>query len=454
MPTANKSVIVWPQLAGMFFIVAAAASPAVAQYALTTLASFNDTDGYQPQAGLTLSGSTLFGTTEEGGANGDGEVFSLSTAGGTPTVLASFNSTDGAEPTAGLTLSGSTLYGTTSSGGAHGDGEVFSISTAGGTPTVLASFNGTDGGGHAAGLTLSGTTLYGTTEGGGANNDGEVFSLPTAGGTPTVLASFNYTDGYQPQAGVTLSGSTLYGTTFAGANGDGEVFSLSTAGGTPTALVSFNGTDGAAPAAGLTLSGSTLYGTTDHGGANGDGTVFELSPAVITLSASAPTGFGNSLGTLTITGHNGSYVAASESFASTQNGYVLTSTWNPTTDSEIYALVISDSVSGNLQSDLALLASQIDDASYNGFSVSASTSDPTLGDLTNIPPGGFNFFLTFTDPTLGSSSDYFGFDLSEFDANSDVLSASAVAVVPEPTTLSLIGVFGALALRHRRRKIA
>jgi hypothetical protein len=74
--------------------------------------------------------------------------------------------------------------------------------------------------------------------------------------------------------------------------------------------------------------------------------------------------------------------------------------------------------------------------------------------LLSIPPGGFNFFLTFTDPTLGSSSDYFGFDLSEFDANSDVLSASAVAVVPEPTTLSLIGVFGALALRHRRRKIA
>ena len=63
---------------------------------------------------LTLSGNTLYGTTvERGGINGYGTVFSVPVSGGSPTVLASFNGSNGEMPDAGLTLSGSTLYGTT-----------------------------------------------------------------------------------------------------------------------------------------------------------------------------------------------------------------------------------------------------------------------------------------------------------------------------------------------------
>ena len=51
-----------------------------------------------PFAGLTLSGNTLYGTTENGGANGDGTVFSLPISGGSPTVLASFNGSNGKFP--------------------------------------------------------------------------------------------------------------------------------------------------------------------------------------------------------------------------------------------------------------------------------------------------------------------------------------------------------------------
>ena len=40
-----------------------------------------------------------------GGANGDGEIFSIPVTGGTPTILLSFNGTDGANPAASLTLS-------------------------------------------------------------------------------------------------------------------------------------------------------------------------------------------------------------------------------------------------------------------------------------------------------------------------------------------------------------
>ena len=113
-----------------------------------------------------------------GGAYGYGTVFSIPVNGGSPTVLASFNFSNGANPRGGLTLSGNTLYGTTEMGGnlsvngGNGDGTVFSVPLSGGSPMVLASFNGTDGSFPAAALTLSGGTLYGTTDQGGAGNDG------------------------------------------------------------------------------------------------------------------------------------------------------------------------------------------------------------------------------------------------------------------------------------------
>jgi uncharacterized repeat protein (TIGR03803 family)/autotransporter-associated beta strand protein len=130
-----------------------------------------------------------------------------------------------------LTLVGSTLYGTTYQGGAYGsniggDGTVFSIATSGGSPTVLCSFSGSNGEGPYAGLTLVGSTLYGTTFYGGANNDGTVFSIATSGGIPTVLASFNGSNGEEPYAGLTLVGDTLYGTTSGGGDSDGTVFAL------------------------------------------------------------------------------------------------------------------------------------------------------------------------------------------------------------------------------------
>ena len=258
---------------------------------LTTLASFSGSDGEYPEAGLTLSGSTLYGTTAIGGANGDGTIFSIPVTGGTPTVLASFNGTDGSQPRAGLTLSGSTLYGTTYYGGAiDSGGTVFSIPVTGGTPTVLASFNGNAGFNGSdgcsnpdAGLTLSpgGSTLYGTTYVGGAYLNGAIFSVPATGGTPTVLASFNGGDGAAPYAGLTLSGdgSTLYGTTTdGGADNAGTIFSVPVTGGAPTVLASFNGSDGALAQAGLTLSadGLTLYGAAADGGADNAGTIFSV----------------------------------------------------------------------------------------------------------------------------------------------------------------------------------
>jgi uncharacterized repeat protein (TIGR03803 family) len=266
-------------------LMAGAASPVFGNFTLKNLATFTGLNGQYPFSDLTLSGTTLYGTTASGGANGDGEVFSVPITGGAPTVLGSFNITDGNAPVGPVIISGNTIYGTTSQGGANGNGinnsgTVYSLPLTGGTPTVVASFNGTDGGDPNGKIVLSGSTIYGSAQQGGTASSGVVFSVPVSGGTPHVLASFNgSTNGNNPNGGVILSGTTLYGTTeTGGAGGYGEVFSLPIAGGTPNALASFNHTDGYEPNAGLILSGTTIYGTTESGGpvSQFDGTIFSV----------------------------------------------------------------------------------------------------------------------------------------------------------------------------------
>ena len=274
-------------------VVGVAAAEVAHAQTLTTLASFSGSNGWYPAGGLTLSatGNTLYGTTDDGGANGVGEVFSVPVRGGGPTVLASFTNSTGRNPYAGLTLSadGATLYGTTQEAGPGVSfGTVFSVPVGGGSPTVLAAFNHNDGDDPESAVTLSGGTLLGTTYQGGANGYGTLFSVPVSGGSPTALVSFN-SNSANPIAGLTLSpdGNTLYGTTYGGgAFSCGEVFSIPVSGGSPTVLASFNATDGAGPQTDLTLSANTLYGETLSGGAYGGGTIFSVpvsggSPTVL-----------------------------------------------------------------------------------------------------------------------------------------------------------------------------
>jgi len=271
--------------------------------AVTTLATFNSTNGAFPNCSLILSGSSLYGTTVNGGALGNGTVFSVPVGGGAVTTLASFNLKDGMEPYAGLILSGSTLYGTTYYGGdtslnsGLGGGTVFSIPVGGGAVTTLATFNGNNGEYPRCSLLLNGGTLYGTTQYGGNTSlnkgagYGSVFSVPVGGGAVTTLATFNGANGWAPNGGLVLNGGTLNGTTYYGGDlsvnsgqGYGTVFAVPVGGGAVTTLATFNDSNGWAPHAGLILSGGTLYGTTFYGGAHGAGTVFALAPICSTYA--------------------------------------------------------------------------------------------------------------------------------------------------------------------------
>ena len=214
-----------------------------------TLYSFPDsTDGAAPQGNLILSSNTLYGTTT-GVPSGYGSVFKISTDGTGFTTLHSFTAisyttnTDGAYPLAGLVLLSSTLYGTTAQGGASGNGTVFKIKTDGTDFTTLYSFTGpfsagpipyqyvtnADGAVPRAGLVLVGDVLYGTASQGGAGANGTVFALKTDGAGFKVVHAFTASgsDGSSPRASLLLSGNIFYGTTIYGGSAYGTVFSIS-----------------------------------------------------------------------------------------------------------------------------------------------------------------------------------------------------------------------------------
>ena len=151
-------------------------------------AQTNCPDGTHPYAGLiqALDGN-FYGTTYLGGANNDGTVYEMSPPaqpGGawSETVLYSFcaktNCSDGSHPYAGvIQAADGNLYGTTSQGGANNDGEVFKLIFGKNSLYVLHSFAGADGESPYAGLVQANGNFYGTTTSGGANADGTVFGL-------------------------------------------------------------------------------------------------------------------------------------------------------------------------------------------------------------------------------------------------------------------------------------
>lgn len=89
----------------------------------------NGTDGDSPVAGVIDVHGTLYGTTLVGGTSNDGTVFSVKTSTGAERVLHSFknNGTDGYGAYGGLIAAGHAMYGTTAEGGSQGEGTIFKI---------------------------------------------------------------------------------------------------------------------------------------------------------------------------------------------------------------------------------------------------------------------------------------------------------------------------------------
>ncbi len=161
---------------------------------LTTLVSFNNTNGASP-GDLTLANDcNFYGTTDKGGdltlnsGSGYGTVFRVTTNGAL-TTLFTFNNTNGAFPYDLTQGKDGTLYGMAGAGGNlgltnplsamiadSGDGTVFQVTT-NGVLTTLALFNGTNGAYPMAFTLGNNGALYGVAECGGSNDEGVIFEL-------------------------------------------------------------------------------------------------------------------------------------------------------------------------------------------------------------------------------------------------------------------------------------
>jgi len=286
----------------------------------SVLHNFKYNDGEYPAGSLTASGTTLYGMTPSGGANMVGTIFAFDTKKGNLNVLHNFSdasgSDDGWSAHGSLTVSGSTLYGMTMNGGTNDNGTIFKLDTQKNSYKVLYSFltgvTNTSGDSPYGDLTLSGATLYGMTEAGGSSDQGEIFKYDISGGSFTPLHSFAGNDGCAPFGDLTMLGTTLYGMTggcWSGEKIPSSIFSYNMTGNSFKVLHTFSGgaDDGDAPRGSFIAKGTTLYGLTDAGGAHGSGTIFSYdtksnSVKVLHSFAGLPNDGGAPVGSLTQVG--------------------------------------------------------------------------------------------------------------------------------------------------------
>ncbi len=261
----------------------------------TSLYSFSGSDGSSPQAGLAQVGTNFYGTASYGGDSDQGTVFSISASGAFSNMYSFTGGNDGANPLAEMVRgTDGNLYGTTFNGGTNGLGAVFKMST-NGAFTSLYSFAGNDGAYPQGGLVQANDgNFYGVTLYGGTNVQGNIFRMSPSGVLTNIYTFSGAADGANPYGTlIQAKDGYLYGTTyFGGGFGNGTVFRINT-GATFTTMYSFvgavGGADGANPQAGV-IQGTdgSFYGTTFNGGQGGnasigDGTVFKL-----VLSGAAP----------------------------------------------------------------------------------------------------------------------------------------------------------------------
>jgi uncharacterized repeat protein (TIGR03803 family) len=275
-------------------------------------------DGATPEGTLIADASgALYGTTTYGGVYGCafnagcGTVFKLTRQGSnyTHSVLYAFaGGTDGDGPGSGVVAdSQGALYGTTEYGGANGDGTVFKLTPSGSSysESVLYSFaGGVDGDAPLAGLTIdSSGDLFGATLLGGGysvncttgSGCGTIFELKHSGAaySERILVKFHGgRDGATPGSPPLIVGKNLYGTAATGGGapscgsapintGCGTIYELSPSGGAYALhiLYHFAGAphDAANPFAGLALAkDGSFYGLGQYGGVDNAGAMFVL----------------------------------------------------------------------------------------------------------------------------------------------------------------------------------
>lgn len=256
--------------------------------AVSTIHSFDGTDGSTPYGGLILGADGDFYGTTTSGTNNAGTIFKV-TPTGTLTTLYAFplNSIDtGAGPMTAPTLGNDgNYYGLTGVAAGTATGIAYRYNAASGYATLTTLTNALPGSGFFAPLIqgLDGN-FYSTTYAAGTGSAGTIYKMSPEG-VVSVVYDFNSNGayggwGYAPL--VQDASGFLYGTEAQGGpEGGGVVFRVNPTNGRIALLHSFVHQDqsgGSAPAGGLVLgTDGNLYGSTYWGGSHNDGVLFKVT---------------------------------------------------------------------------------------------------------------------------------------------------------------------------------
>jgi uncharacterized repeat protein (TIGR03803 family) len=275
-------------------------APLATAATFTIIATTNgETSGATPFGPVIADAAgNLYTTMNAGGASGQGTVIKLDASNNYAiSTLVTFNTTNGSNPYAGLIAdSAGNLYGTTYYGGTFGAGTVFKLNASSNYAlTTLVNFASSSTAPlNPRGILVNDAAgnLYSTTVSGGptgATSYGTIFKLTAASGYTSYsqVANFTAATGVYPYCGVTIDAAgNLFGTTEAGVGNLGSLYEVAANTSTITKLVTFTGTaNGGRPyAAPIVDAAGNLYGTTNEGGTTNNGTVYKYNPSTSTLT--------------------------------------------------------------------------------------------------------------------------------------------------------------------------
>ena len=267
----------------------------IATSVLTKRTDMTVANGSSPRGRLVEAGNgKLYGVTSAGGANALGSVFEFDPAANTFAKRADLSAATGSNPGGGLMLGADgLLYGTTEAGGANGLGTVFSFNTATFAVVKVVDLSAATGTNPKAALVQTADgALHGTASAGGANGLGTLFKVTLAPNTITKQHDMDAGTGATPLGKLTLgSDGLLYGLASAGGTGNHGTFYRFD----PVAMSFSNlrnlGTVAANPWAGLLEEpAGTFIGTSNLGGSLGRGVVFRFSPGTNSYASIAQIG--------------------------------------------------------------------------------------------------------------------------------------------------------------------
>jgi uncharacterized repeat protein (TIGR03803 family) len=266
---------------------------------VSTVYSFSGSDGEFPKPALAQGrDGMLYGTTYLGGAYDEGTIFKLNPKNGQLMTLYTFTFTDGEFPAGGLTLAtDGNFYGTSQLGGANGEGVLFRVSPTG-VYTVLHAFTGGSDGNAptTAPIETESGVLYGTS--GGAGGNGEVSALykfVISSGEFSAVYTIPSSFGNVPSPPVQINNGDFFISTDSSPSGCGSLLRITPAGVLKSSYTfsSCYSKQGAEPNSIVAAADGNVYGTSSEGGISwvGGGTVFRDNPA--TGIVSVVHGFGS-----------------------------------------------------------------------------------------------------------------------------------------------------------------